>query len=96
MSTTLEETLKDPECRELYAEVEFESNCLELLSGLMQDKGMSYAELGSKICLSEDGVKAFFAGENNVTLVMVAKIAYALGGVPQLCVFPDSEEEQRL
>ncbi len=52
---------------------------IDAIAGLVQDQGLSKAELARKIGTSRSYVTQIFSGSKNLTLATVADLAWALG-----------------
>ncbi len=84
MKTRHEILMEDPEYRRLYAIEGLVTDTAELVAQLMEERGVSKAELARRLGKSRAWVTQLLSGRANMTIRTIAEVTYALGSEVRL------------
>ncbi|MCL4840545.1 MAG: helix-turn-helix transcriptional regulator [Bryobacteraceae bacterium] len=84
MKTQLDEMMKDPEFRRQFAVEGAVLQSAELIATLMEEQGLTKADLARRLGKSRSWVTQLLGGGRNVTVRTLAEVLYALGAELQL------------
>ena len=92
--TQFEQLMENPEFRRLYAIEGFVTEATEFIARLMEQQGVSKAELARRLGRSRAYVTRLLNGSANMTIRTLAEVAYALGAEVKLQAEPIATAER--
>jgi transcriptional regulator with XRE-family HTH domain len=86
--TQFEQLMESPEFRKLYAIEGLVTEAGEFIARLMQEQGVTKAELARRLGKSRAYITQMLSGSANLTVRTLAEVAYALGAEVKLEAVP--------
>jgi transcriptional regulator with XRE-family HTH domain len=95
MKTQFEQLMESPEFRKLYAIEGLVTEAGEFIARLMQEQGVTKAELARRLGKSRAYITQMLSGSANLTVRTLAEVAYALGAEVRLEAVPVEAVERK-
>ena len=95
MKTRHNVLMRDPEYRRIFAIEGLVTDAAELVAQLMQDQGVTKAELARRLKKSRAWVTQLLSGKANMTIRTFAEAVYALGSQVSLDAQPQAVEQDQ-
>ena len=95
MKTRHEILMESPEYRRLYAIEGLVTDAAELVARLMEEQGVTKAELARRLGKSRARITQLLSGKANMTIRTFAELAYVLGAEVDLAVQPRGKSKER-
>ncbi len=93
--TQFEELMESPEFRKLYAIEGLVTEAGEFIARLMEERGVTKAELARRLGKSRAYITQMLSGSANLTIRTLAELAYALGAEVKLEAVPLESVERK-